>query len=114
MTKTWYVCRKLPSGQTVPARFGDRLCFRIPFEVPPLNTPTDNVPIDRGMPFMTHSALGPREVGYLQILATIDRLAGELPDNLSRQIHESVTTNMHDFGRRLGDDMEICRHDDKE
>ncbi len=105
MPMRWRVCRRLPDGHTIPDRHGDRICWTIPFEPPPLTVP----PGELEPPFMTHPNLTPADVRHLQVLATIDRLAEALPDGMSSQLHDVVASRMRDFGTRLGE-LELTRH----
>jgi hypothetical protein len=46
----------------------------------------------------------------LQILATIDQVAEELPGELSRDIQRSVAAHMQSLGHKLGVGIELSRH----
>ncbi len=84
-----------------------RICVDIPQLVRwPLRLP----PLPDPLPFITLPDFGQEKVRHMQILATIDAVAEELPGELSRDIQRSVAAHMQSFGHDLGEDIELSRH----
>jgi hypothetical protein len=110
--RDWYTCVISPDGTTKPAIKGNGLCWRIP-RINPDDFPR-TFPGDGPRPFMTHPALSSSDVHHMQVLATIDALAGELPQALSQPFHHAVAEHMRHLNGKLGDDFQITQHDHQE
>ena len=103
---SWTICVPVPKDSTT-IDGTRRICFLIPQIVPPSLWHLPNPP---DPPFVTHPAFDPERARQLQVLATIDQVASELPAELSRDIQRSVGEQMQSLGQKLGVGIELSRH----
>jgi hypothetical protein len=61
-------------------------------------------------PWIRHLAIDRDSARHLQALATIDRVAAELPAEMSRGFLQLVDTQMQAFDKKLADAGELSRH----
>jgi hypothetical protein len=81
-----------------------RVCITIPDLVPVEFGPLPN-------PWIRHRAIDRDSARHLQALATIDRIAAELPAEMSRGFLQLVDTQMQAFDKKLADVGAISRQD---
>ena len=62
-------------------------------------------------PWIRHRAIDGDSARHLQALATIDRIAAELPAEMSRGFLQLVDTQMQAFDKKLSDAGSISRQD---
>ena len=91
-------------------RIGHRkICFCIPLLIDPrwwLKPEPD--------PFFEHPDFDRLTQKHLQVLVTIDRLAAELPGEISRDFQRSVETHLKGLTQKLGEGVELSQHATKE
>jgi hypothetical protein len=85
-----------------------RICFCIPL----LIDPRWFLKPDPG-PFFEHPDFDRQIQRHLQVLATIDRLAVELPAELATDFHRSVETQLTSLTQKLGEGVELSQHIEK-
>jgi hypothetical protein len=99
---TWTtICIPVPKDATT-IDGSRRICFTVPVLIP--------VHLDPRPPFVTHPAINQEYARHLQVLATIDQIAEELPGELSHDIQHSVAAHLQSLGRKLGVGIELSRH----
>lgn len=102
----WTICLPVPKDETT-IDGSRRICFFVPVLVwPPYLGP----PLPDPPPFVTLPDFDQEKIRHLQILATIDRVAEELPGELSHDIQRSVAAHMQSLGQNLGPGIELSRH----
>jgi hypothetical protein len=99
----WTICfpRTAPDPTILTLK---RVCITIPELVDLLEFP-------RPEPWIRHRAIDRDSARHLQALATIDRIAAELPAEMSRGFLQLVDTQMQTFDKKLADAGAISRRD---
>ena len=100
----WTICIRIPKDSTTID--GHRqFCF-------PIYVDTiifDPRPPEPRPPIFNLTEFDQEKARYLQLLATIDQVAEELPNELSRDIQRSVAAHMQSIGQNLGVGIELFR-----
>jgi hypothetical protein len=84
---SWTICLPVPKDATT-IDGSRRICFTISTPYVPRLDPR---PPEPRPPFVIHPNINPEDARHLQVLATIDQFAEELPSELSRDIQRSVS-----------------------
>lgn len=100
----WTIC--LPGHKDPEKFYPPGICFTVPDLVWPLYL---GPPIP-DPPFVTLPGFDQEKIRHLQILATIDGVAEELPGELSRDIQRTVAAHMQSLGHNLGAGIKLSRH----
>ncbi len=105
----WIICWQVreKKGEVV-VDLNRQICHMIPVVIP--DPPHFRIPIPQ---WLIPDDVRPEDLRQLQTLAAIDQLAADLPGHLSADIHRSVAANMRLLGEKLGEGIELSRHDMK-
>jgi hypothetical protein len=105
----WTICvTPHKDKDSISVEHGRRqICWLVPQYIP------ERMPGPPDPPFVTHPDLDAEKAKHLQVLATIDQFAEQLPADLSRDIQRSVATHMQSMSQKFGPGIELHRRGKK-
>jgi hypothetical protein len=92
----WRICFKLGHR---------KICFCIPLLIDPIRLLKPEPD-----PFFELPDFDRASITHLQVLATIDRFAAQLPAEFARDIQKSVGASLRTLTQKLGDGAELSQH----